>query len=137
MFTDSSFCWSRRKSYVFFILFVVFSLGDVVYSKSDRLFPPVKRHGELNWVAQKSTKLTSHLSLSLNAHFDDDFARVRTHDEPRFTQHEDHFDSPAYVVVVVVFSRSNSFLCVRRLVGFWGEALGRGERVITRLFSLS
>ena len=62
---------------------------------------------------------------------------MRTRDEPRFTQHEDHFDSPAYVVVVVVFSRSNSFLCVRRLVGFWGEALGRGKIVVTRLFSLS
>ena len=136
MFTDSSFCWSRRKSYVFLYSLSSFLSGDVVYSKSDRLFPPVKRHGELGR-QQKSTKLTSHRSLSLNAHFDDDFARVRTHDEPRFTQHEDHFDSPAYVVVVVVFSRSNSFLCVRRLVGFWGEALGRGKIVITLLFSLS
>ena len=135
MFTDSSFCWSRRKSYVFLYSLSSFLSGDVVYSKSDRLFPPVKRHGELGR-QQKSTKLTSHLSLSLNAHFDDDFAHVLTHDEPRFTQHEDHFDSPAYVVVVV-FSRSNSFLCVRRLVGFWGEALGRGKIVVTRLFSLS
>ena len=125
-----------KKIVRFFYDYFYYSLSSFVYSKSDRLFPPVKRHGELGR-QQKSTKLTSHLSLSLNAHFDDDFARVRTHDEPRFTQHEDHFDSPAYVVVVVVFSRSNSFLCVRRLVGFWGEALGRGERVITRLFSLS
>ena len=50
-------------------------LGDIVYSKSDRLFPPWLLRG-IGETKGDKTDIT-HLSLSLNSHFDDDI-RIHT-----------------------------------------------------------
>ena len=101
-----------RFFYIVLLLFVVFCLFQI----RSIIIPPVTSKGELG--RQKETKLTSHTSLSLLTLTSTTiFAHILTH-EPRFTQHEDHFDSPAYVVVVVFSFEFVSFCS--SIFGFLG-----------------